>query len=240
MRKMTMGRIGLLAVLAVATSSMASPLQAQRGARIRGQGPNMGRSLELVLEHREKLELTDQQLRELEELKTIVDSDVTPLVEEIRSLREQIRQGEVDWNDGARQLQALAGQVMTASAPLRGRVQEILTVQQHRTLRREMWANRPGRGLRGPALQGRTGRFRDAGGAFQGRIGGRTPRGQLRGSRGGLGIRQGFTGGGGIPSPGFQGGFSRGVRPFRGWSGRGWPTGGGDSPVFEGAPVPGA
>jgi Spy/CpxP family protein refolding chaperone len=171
---------GLVLALAVAVGLAASPLQAQRGPGLRGQaaGPNMGLSLDVLLENQEKLELTGDQLRELEGLKATMDGEVAPLAEEMKALREQIWAGEVDRNEGSRAMQALRGEFLTASAPLQGRVQEILTVEQHRTLQSEMRQGRPGQGRGGMAMQGRGGMakqgrggmaFRGRGGAFQGR-----------------------------------------------------------------------
>lgn len=167
-------RSGILTLgIAVAVGLGAAPLHAQRGGGFGGRaaGPRAGQSLDIVLEHREALELSQDQLARLQELKATMDADVLPVAEEIKALRDQIRAGEVDREEGYRELQALRGELMTASAPLRGRIQEILTVEQHRKLQEIMWDNRPGRGR---------------GGAFQGRGGGRNLRGQMRGNRGGL------------------------------------------------------
>jgi Spy/CpxP family protein refolding chaperone len=155
---------GLVLALAVAVGLAASPLQAQRGPGLRGQaaGPNMGLSLDVLLENQEKLELTGDQLRELEGLKATMDGEVAPLAEEMKALREQIWAEEVDRNEGLRSMQALRGELLIASAPLQGRIEEILTVEQHRTLQSEMRQGRPGQGRGGMAFRGR-------GGAFQGR-----------------------------------------------------------------------
>ena len=171
---------GLVLALAVAVGLAASPLQAQRGPGVRGltAGPNMGLSLEILLENQERLELTGDQLRELESLKATMDGEVAPLAEEIKALREQIWAGEVDRDEGFRAMQALRGELLIASAPLQGRVQEILTVEQHRTLQAEVWQRRPGMGRGGMAFHGRGGMamqgrggmaFHGRSGAFQGR-----------------------------------------------------------------------
>lgn len=178
-------------VLALLLVAGAAPLRAQRGAGFQGRspGPYAGRSLGAVLENREVLGLTEEQIAQLQELKAIQEGEVAPLSEEIKALRDQIRAGEVDREEGYRQVQALRGELMTASAPLRGRVQEILTVQQHRQLQAELFKNRPGRVGEG---------------AFQRGGGGGVHRGMPGGSRGGLGPRQGFHGQGRGPAPGFR------------------------------------
>ncbi len=177
--------------LALAVGLGAVPLQAQRGAGLRGQaaGPNAGRSLDVLLENQESLGLSEDQVAQLQQLKGTVDGEVTPLVEEMKALRERIRAGEMDADEGAREFQALRGRLTTATAPLRGRIQEILTVKQHRDLQAVVREGRPGRGQAG---------------AFQGRGGRGAPRGQLRGSRGGIGPRQGFNGQGRTPAFGFR------------------------------------
>ncbi|MFH1763449.1 MAG: Spy/CpxP family protein refolding chaperone [Gemmatimonadota bacterium] len=193
--------------LVVALGVAVMPLQAQRGMGLRGPGvrgpggPNMGHSLDLALENQEELGLTEDQVVQLKELKTIVDRDVVGLAEEMKELREGIRAGEVERNEGMRQMEALRGEWITASAPLRGRVQEILTVEQHDQLLPLVRQDRPGGGSVG-AFQGR---------AFQGRgavsvrgsgMGmGMGMMGQCRGGRGGVGTGPFFRGGaeGGSP-----------------------------------------
>lgn len=227
---------GIVMAVAVAVGLAASPLQAQRGAGFRGQmaGPNMGLSLDILLENQENLDLTADQLRELESLKAIMDSQVAPLAEEMKALREQVWAGEVDRGEGFRQLQALRGEFLTASAPLQGRVQEILTVEQHRLLQAEVWQNRPGMGRAGAAFQGRGGAFHGRGGAFHGRGGMGMPRGQLRGSRGGFVPRHGFYGQGRAPAFGFRQAAPRAPMRFRNDTISNFPRGGGFDPQGEG------
>jgi len=177
---------GMILGLILAVALGAAPLQAQRGAGFRGQGggPHAGQSLDILIENQEDLGLTGDQLARIQEVKAVMDAEVAPLADEIKALREQIRTGEVDRNEGFRQLQALQGQLMTASAPLRGRVQEILTVEQHKRLLATVQQTRPGRGQ---------------GSAFQGRGGRGMGRGQFRGSRGGALSRGYRNGSPGVP-----------------------------------------
>jgi Spy/CpxP family protein refolding chaperone len=179
-------------VVALALAVGTVPLHAQRGGGAMGRaaGPHAGQALDILLENQEALDLTDAQLAQIQDMKTTMDTEVAPLAEELRTLRDQIRAGEVDRDEGYRQLQALRGEILTASAPLRGRLQEILTVEQHRALQAEVWQGRPGMGrgvgFRGPGAAG-------------------APGGRLRGGRGGFGPRQGSN------SPGRAASF--GVRP---------------------------
>ena len=227
---------GIVLAVAVAVGLAASPIQAQRGAGFRGQmaGPHMGLSLDILLENQENLDLTGDQLRELESLKAMMDDQVAPLAEEMKALREQIWAGEVDRGEGFRQLQALRGEFLTASAPLQGRVQEILTVEQHRLLQAEVWQNRPGMGRGGAAFQGRGGAFQGRGGAFRGRGGMGMTRGQLRGSRGGFVPRHGFNGQGRAPAFGFRQAAPRAPMYFRNDTAPNFRRGGGFDPQGEG------
>jgi Spy/CpxP family protein refolding chaperone len=198
--------------LVVALGVAVMPLQAQRGHGFRGQGlrgpagPNMGHSLELALEHRDELELTQDQVAQLQELKATIDRDVLGLGEAMNELRESIRAGEVERDEGLRQMQTLRGELITASAPLRGRAQEILTVEQHNKLQPLARQGRPGGG-RGGAVQGR-GAFSARGRGMGMGMGMGMP-GQPRGSRGGVGLRMGFRGraGGEAPAELGEGGY---------------------------------
>jgi len=217
MKKMTKKSGGLVVGLAVAVGLMATPLQAQQGFGVRGQraGPNMGRSLEVALDQQEQLGLTEDQVAQLQGLKAVIDEDVAVLGEEMRGLRESIRAGDVERDEGVRQMEALRGELITASAPLRGRVQEILTVEQHNILRPMAAQARPGGG-RGGAFQGRgvsSLRGRGMGRGRGGRPGMGMP-GQVRGSWGGGWLRLGVRGQGGGPMGGLPAAAGEGVNLF--------------------------
>lgn len=148
---------GLVLALVLACGLAVSPAEGQRGPGFRGPaaGPFAGQSLDVLLEHREELKLEDAQVAQLNELKAVLDNDVKPLAEEMRALRDQIRAGDVDRAEGFRRMEALRGQLITAAAPVRGRVQEILTVEQHRRLQGIVRQDRPGLGRGGPPARGR-------------------------------------------------------------------------------------
>jgi len=250
--------------LVVALGVAVLPLHAQRGQGTPGQGlrgrggPNMGYSLELALENEGELGLTQDQVAELQELKAIIDGDVAGLAEEMEALRASIQSGEVERDEGFRQLTALRGELITASAPLRGRIQEVLTVEQHYRLQPLVWQSRadvgragvgrvgvgragvgrggasmPGIGRNG-APQGRGAPSAQGRGFGLGRGGVGMP-GQLSGNRSGIGFRPGFNGQGRDPALGF-GQVAPGVRRHRmanpapyHWRGRG-----GGSPAAPG------
>jgi Spy/CpxP family protein refolding chaperone len=165
----------------------------------------MGKSLELILDKQEELNLTQDQIGQFQGLMTIRDRDITPVVEEIQALREATRSGDVERDEAFRQMEALRGRLISGAAPLRGRIREILTVEQHRELQASARQARAGRGgpgaMKGPARRGVRGP-----GAGVGR--------GWTGSRGGVGrhIRPGRRGVNAAP------GLGRGMRrnlPFR-------------------------
>jgi hypothetical protein len=165
----------------------------------------MGQSLNLALEHQEELGLNQDQVAQLQELKAVLDEDVAGLVEEVKVLREQIRAGEVDRDEGFRRVEALRGELITASAPLRGRVQEILTVEQHSKLQPLVWQGRSGLGRGAAARGGRVGVVRGRGAlggrGMAGRMGVRMQPGGIRGARA---PRQGVGLQGWVPGVGFR------------------------------------
>lgn len=182
--------LGMALVVGIGVSL--TPLHAQRGPGPWAEpGPHMGRSLDVALEHQGELGLTPDQMSQLSELKSAVHRDVLPLSETMKLLRESIWAGEVDRSEGFRQMQALRGELITASAPFRGRVQEILTVEQHRGLQAMMWQMR--RGPVGPEGVAPMGRLRGGAMAPMGRPG-LGAGAQLRGGRAGAGINPGFRG----------------------------------------------
>lgn len=232
---------GMVLALGLAVGLAVAPAEAQRGPGFRGQaaGPFAGQSLNVLLENQEAIGLNGDQVAQLNEMKVIMDREVTPLAEEMRAIRDQIRAGDLDRAEGFRKLEDVRGKMISAAAPLRGRVQEILTVQQHRRLQGMVWQNRPGAGRGGPPAAGRGGRFAPGrGGGWQGRsrgfrgAAGRGAFGFNRGQRGFPGPRDGrlgpaFRRGGGI-GPWFAPGLEPAQpRPGGDVEGRGQGFGGG-------------
>jgi Spy/CpxP family protein refolding chaperone len=181
--------VGLALVVGVGV--FGAPLEAQRGPGgwVAGPGPHMGRSLEVALEHQAELGLTQDQIARLTEIHAALDRDVFPLTESMKALRESIWAGEMDRAEGFRQMEALRGELIMTSAPLMGRVQEILTADQHRRLQVMMRQLRPGFGAEGVAPFGRL-----RGGAMAPMAPGPGGRAWLRGGRGGAGVQPGFRG----------------------------------------------
>lgn len=166
----------------------------------------MGRSLDLVLENQGELGLSPDQVVQLQELQAILDQDVTPVAEEMRTLREMIQEGETDRDEAIRKMKALKGQLITNSAPLHGRIREILTAEQHQKLQPLVRQNRPRGGRAGPVRGRRL-------------VPGRMPRmGSGSGlplARGGIGLYRGFGRAGGLRSPALQRGVARNFQPGR-------------------------
>ncbi len=209
MRKCVVIGVALTAV----AGTLATPIQAQAGWGADGRGgPFMGRSVEMALEHQAELGLDRDQVAKLQDMKGVLDGQVTPLAEEMKLLREKVRSGELDRAEGFREMEALRGKLITAAAPLQGRVQEVFTVAQHRQLQAMVQAGRPGMGR---------------GGAFLGRGGARMAPGVRQGGAGGAGLRPGIRGGGQLPAVGARRGIggaalaarARGLRSWRGIGG---------------------
>ncbi len=145
----------------------------------------MGKSLEVVLEKQEELGLSQDQMTQLQELKGILDTEVVPVIDEMAGVRKMIQEGELDRAEGLRQMEALRGLMITNAAPVQGRVQQILNVEQHRLLQSAVRQGRPRAGRAGV-------------GGVRGAMGGRGM-GQAQSSR--IGAR-GRAGGG---NPGVRG-----------------------------------
>jgi hypothetical protein len=202
------GKCRWVAGTAVLTFILAvQPLEAQRGRGARGAGalgsggPFLGQSVNLALQNQEQLQLSQDQVAQLQDMKAILDGEVAGLSEEMTALRESMRAGGVEWDEGQRQMGVLRGELISAASPLQGRVQEILTVEQHNKLQPMVRQNRPGLG-RGPAAQGRIGI------SVRGRAGAGRGIGQPRGILGSVGRRPGFDGQGRAPALGIRRGFS--------------------------------
>jgi hypothetical protein len=194
------------AVLALGLATQ--PLEAQRGRGVRGPGapgtggPFLGQSVNIALENQGQLQLNEDQVAQLQDMKAILDGQVAELTAEMKTLRESIKNGDVEWDEGQRQMGVLRGELISASSPLQGRVREILTVEQHSKLQPLVWQNRPGLG-RGAAIQGQ-GRA-----SFRGRgIGGRGM-GQPGGTRGLMNRWPGSNQQGRVPAVGFRRGAPR-------------------------------
>ena len=181
--------------MAVALSVAVVPVQGQRGQGARGPGargaggPFFGQSVDVALENQEALGLDQEQVQELTGLKGVLDGEVATLVGEMKALHEGIRSGDVDRDEGMRELTALRGEFITASAPLQGRIQEVLTVEQHNKLQPLVREGRTAFGRSGPqGARGRSALGRS--GAQGGRVGaGFGARGNGRGLPGGQGLR---------------------------------------------------
>ena len=221
-----MGTMRVMGVaLVVATALVPVPLHAQRGGGFRGQGgPNMGKSLEVVLERQEELGLNQDQVARLQELKGILDADVAPVIDEMAGVRKMIQDGEIDRGEGLRQMEALRGQLITNAAPVQGRVQQILTGEQHRALQSVVRQGRPGAGAVGAGqARGRigdrsVGRAQSPGMGARARARGGNPgvRGRPGRSRIGGGATLGYGGINSEVSAKIRRGTARGLGPGQG------------------------
>ena len=139
----------LILCLALAISGAGQILSAQMGPvggglRLNGVGPRLGENVQMALEARDELGLTEDQMARLQELAAGIQEEVSPLETEIAGLQRQILAGEVDYVPSIRRLQDLHLQYDEVAAPYRTGVTSILSVDQHRVLQSIMFDTWPG------------------------------------------------------------------------------------------------
>ena len=143
----------LVVFLTLALAGGADTLSAQQGLGsgglgLYGLGPRLGENVALALELQAELGLSGEQVQALQELGAGIQTEVTPLEEEIEGLRNQILTGEVAERDGLIRLQSLLSDYDEVAEPYRAGVSSILTLDQHQALQVVMFESRPypGRG----------------------------------------------------------------------------------------------
>lgn len=184
MKSMTSGAAILAAMMAVTPLRVHAQQGARAGARA-GDGPR-GAGVEMILRQRERLELTDQQVRQLDGIRREAVQRRTAHQAQMEELRSQVLAGELEpeaLRDTVQSRRQAAADVVKQQ---RERVEAILNDQQKQQL--EEW--------RGQARAFRMGRTMG-----------------MRGARGGMMGRQGFRRGGmGMRGPGA---FAPGMRQRR-------------------------
>jgi Spy/CpxP family protein refolding chaperone len=167
-----------------------------RGPRVMGLDTRVGQ----LMDHRYALGLDDEQMSQLEALRRDAHSQLAPLREEMQALRDGIQDGTVTASDARERGQALRERVQAADAPLRVRLENLLTPEQRVQLR--------GRALRAGARSGavnRPGMSVGRRGGLRGAPGMRRRPGGQGGPAGQGGPPMGPRRGGGSRNPGFQG-----------------------------------
>lgn len=163
-------------VLALALT--VAPLAAQ-GGPARGQGPAMGRGMmqggpaamlrnpaTLVLEHRDALELTAEQVDALETIEVEIERQNGPRWEQLKEAfgdadpAEMSREERQALRDRMQELAPVREEVRQTNRTLMASFHEMLTAEQETALREIMRRNAPGR--QGPGMRGRSGRPGDA------------------------------------------------------------------------------
>ena len=172
-----------------------TPILAQRGAAggglgLYGFGPRLGENVQLALDNRDHLGLSQEQVARLQELQAGIQQDVTPLQTEIDGLRTGILSGEVNRADGLVALQALRAEYDEIAAPYRTGVTAILTADQHAELQGILWSTRPVSGTGWAATSGGGYGLGVGRGVYGGRGLGRGV-GRGAGAWGGRGLRSG-------------------------------------------------
>ena len=139
-------RILTLAVLGLIGTTL--PLDAQARAGARGpQGTQMERPTRSVeptliavsaLRLRDRLELTEAQIESLEAIRDQSRAVAGELRDEMQSVRDEIRGGDVTRNEIRARMEALGERREEASAPLRQQLDDVLTAEQQARLRQVM------------------------------------------------------------------------------------------------------
>lgn len=150
-----------IALLAMTALALASPLSAQRPGPARpgigpgpssplgerGMGPRLERVIVLALERRDTLELSTDQIRALEELRSELDQSEADLREQAEMLREEAG---ADGEEIRERMRELMESVREAREAQRERYEQILTRDQQDRLapliRRQLRGQRAGRG----------------------------------------------------------------------------------------------
>ncbi len=137
--------LAILLLLAVAGGGEA--LSAQRGVAagglgLRGFGPRLGENVDMALEHQSQLGLSAEQIAALQEIRAGIQRDVEPLEALLNDLQGGIARGEVVGPQGWSQLQELRAQYEEVAEPYRAGVVSVLTMAQHQSLQRLMFATR--------------------------------------------------------------------------------------------------
>jgi hypothetical protein len=167
-----MSRIGRAVVAGAAVAMMAAPLAAQGG---QGQGPVRGRGMmaggpgvmarnpvAVVLDHRDDLELTDEQVQTLETLRDHVQQENEPRWQQLqdafgdadpRSMSVEERQA---FRERMQALQPVREEIRASNRAAMDEVHELLTTEQETELRQIMRRRSggvPGRGMRSQGVR---------------------------------------------------------------------------------------
>lgn len=192
--KRTMGGAALLAATMAIAPLQANAQMGPRGARGQAVAPR-GPGIEMILRQREQLELTDNQVKELDQLRQEAVQRRTAHQSVVAELRSKVRAGEMEVSEFREQVQAMRDGAEEVRNQQDEKVQSVLTDDQKAKL--DEWA--------GQARAFRAGRMSAQ------RGGARAPRGQrsFRGGpgQGGFGYGAGPGWGDGCPAagPGAQG-----------------------------------
>jgi len=193
----TMGGAALLAaVLAIA------PMQAQAQMGPRGQRPAAaglrGAGVEMILRQKERLELTDAQVRQLDQLRQQVVQRRVAHQAEVAELQSKVRAGQLEASALRERMQARRDSAAQIQQQQRERVEAVLNDAQKQKL--EQWA-----GEARAFQMGRRSMMRGGRGVGPGVWGGPAGRGGPGAWGGFLGAQRGFRRGGFAPGLGMQG-----------------------------------
>lgn len=194
------GRIAAVVVAAVVGMASAAELEAQRGRngppQVRGErvGPVQGErgraaSVEQALRQWERLDLTEEQIAQLEALEAEQIAEARVRQDEMRALQSRVRSGEITINEVREQLESRSDGAESAREARADRLSGILNEEQMQSLRRRSGPGVGAQRLRqgGQNFRGGSGRSSfGRGGGVTGRV-----RGGVGSFRGGFDRRSG-------------------------------------------------
>tara|TARA_B100001123_G_scaffold221760_1_gene249922 strand:- start:21 stop:518 length:498 start_codon:yes stop_codon:yes gene_type:complete len=154
-----------------------------------GGAPPIDRAIGIVLERRDLLRLSGEQVQQLEALRTDIQEENTDLRDQMQELREEVARDRGTVRERMEDFRAKARELRDGQ---QGRLEDILSQDQRDRLGEIMWRSRPARlDDRGRGARGRG--FRSGAGLFGG--GGPEMRAYLQGLRDGLRPGARFRGG---------------------------------------------
>ncbi len=150
-----MKRDSILVAAVLGVMGLTAPVAGQARAGVRGQGAEqMERTadpavlIQGALRASERLELTESQVTALEGIRDRARAGNEVLSEQMRSLRQEMADGDITRNQIRERMTALAEQRREATAPLRQEVDDVLSAEQQARLRQ---VSQRGRAIAGAA-----------------------------------------------------------------------------------------
>jgi Spy/CpxP family protein refolding chaperone len=195
--KRTMGGAALLAAVLAIAPTQAQAQMGQRGQRAAAAGPR-GAGVEMILRQKERLELTDAQVKQLDQIRQDAVQRRVAHQAEMAELQSRVRAGQLEAPALRERMQARRDSAARIQEQQRERVEAVLNDAQKQKL--EQWA-----GQARAFQMGRRSMMRGGRGVGPGAWGGPALHGGPGAWGGFMGLQRGFRRGGIVPGLGMQG-----------------------------------